>query len=106
MVLFLTIKPQSMNNIYSAFICSGKPKTDSYRESGSYTAIGKNYAEAATNFAAHYNICIPFNIYGTQWKSAGREKGNPKQHRYLIDEKGNKLLLIAKGEKTIFDPTK
>jgi hypothetical protein len=96
-----------MNNIYSAFICSGTPKTDGYRESGSYTAIGKTYAEAATNFATHRNKCLPGLVnYGNNWKRAGRRKGNPRQHQYLIDEKGNKLLLIAKGEKTIFDPTK
>jgi len=93
-----------MNNIYSAFICSGTPKTDSYRESGSYTAIGKTYAEAAANFGNHWNKCTTFKTYGGNWKNAGRRKGNPRQHQYLIDDKGNKILLIAKGEKTTFNP--
>lgn len=96
-----------MNNIYSAFRCTGKPKTDGYRETGAYTAIGKTYAEAAKNLAAHWNKSGGglYN-FGTEWKNAGRRKGYPRQHQYVTDEKGNKFLLIAKGEKTTFDPTK
>lgn len=90
-----------MNNIYSVYICSGKEGTDNYRETGSYTAYGETYTEAAAQIAAHWNKCVMIN-YGTNWKETGRTEGNPQKSMYVTDEKGNKFLMIDREEKTIY----
>lgn len=88
-----------MNNIYKAYVCSGD------RESGSYACYGKDYKDAALNFGNHWNRC-GFPTYGNQWEEIGNAQGYPKQSMFLKDNKGNRILLIATGEQTTFDPTK
>lgn len=78
---------------YSVFICSGKGKN--YRESGSYTAYGLNYLDAARRFAATWNR-NGIKTFGEQWKKSGRRAKMPKRHHYLTDERGNKLLLLPR----------
>jgi hypothetical protein len=78
---------------YQVFICTGKGKT--YRERGAYSAYGTNYVDAAEQYASHYNKCSFFGKYGVNWRKTSRKKGLPKRHQYLMDENGNKILLIA-----------
>jgi hypothetical protein len=92
------VEPKPINRIYRAYICSGD------RESGAYTAIGKNFIDAAANLAKHWSSYNPLKTYGTQWKNAGRKEGNPKNHLYVADEKGNMFLLIDTGERTCYQP--
>ena len=98
------VEPEPINIIYRVYICSGTPETENYRESGSYTAYGKNYLNAALELATHWNKCSSLNNYGKEWKSAGKRDGNPKKHQYVTDELGHKLLLITTGERTCYQP--
>lgn len=86
-----------MNNIYKAYVVTG----DS--ESGSYACYGKDYVEAALNFGKHWNNCgMP--RYGSLWIEEGRKEGYPKQSMFLKDNLGNRVLLIATGEQTTYQP--
>jgi hypothetical protein len=99
-----SVVPEPINIIYRVYICSGTPDTENYRESGSYDAYGKDYFDAVLNLAKHWNKCSSLNNYGSIWKSAGKKQGNPKNHLYLTDELGHKLLLINTGERTAYQP--
>ncbi len=77
---------------YRIFICSGEGKDR--RESGAYTHLANSYLNAAEIFGSHSNVCSFSGRYGSTWKLAGKRKGNPKNHNYVVDEVGNKLLII------------
>jgi hypothetical protein len=79
---------------YSVYICSGKG--NNYRDSGSYTAYGTSYLDAALRFARHWNHCTLLKTYGEKWKKSGRRARMPKRHCYLKDEKGNRLLMLSR----------
>jgi hypothetical protein len=72
---------------YKAYLCEGN------RESGAFGCYGKDYIEAALNFGNHWNECGFFK-FGRFWKEVGKKEGLPKEHRYLIDNLGNNILLI------------
>jgi hypothetical protein len=85
-----------MNFVYQTYTCSGD------RESGSYASYGENYTEAAKYFGDHRNNCGSFVKYGSNWKEEAQKEGMSKDHMYMIDEKGNRLLLFNTGETTTF----
>lgn len=70
---------------YNIYVCYS-----SGRESGAFSAYGRNYLEAANDFSKN----LWWEGYNGSWRSVGRKKGNPKHHRYMRNSKGAKILLI------------
>ena len=68
------------------------------RESGTYTARGDSYVDAATKLAAHWNKCnLVGPSYGSSWRVSYRKrKGMPRSHAYLKDERDNTWLLVKR----------
>ena len=81
------------DNIYKMFHCSGEGKN--YRESGEYLCRGGTYIEAASNRSKHMNnISFLYKNVDSNWKKIGRKIGYPKNHCFLINDNGDKWLLI------------
>jgi hypothetical protein len=84
-----------MDKHYRVYICSGEG--ENYRESGGYSAYGANCVDAAEQFASHHTKCSYYPTYGTNWQKICKQRELPNRfqmHHYLMDEKGNKILLI------------
>ena len=80
---------------YAVYICKGRGKN--YRESGEYTAFGTSYLDTIRKYTQATNKVNPFYRYGANWRKVGRRKGMPKEHCYVMDEVGNKFLLIPRN---------
>jgi len=79
---------------YSAYIVTG-PDNDR-RESGSYTCYGEDFRSAAADFGKRWNTNARSSTYGDEWEETGTKENMPKDHMYLKDDKGNRLLLIER----------